>query len=156
MGYASRAAYPLVALTTTALVVVLDLATKVRWFGYLPRWTALAPFLQTIDHPNYGLIFDLPAPTWLIVAISVCVLVGVAVIFRRKILCRGWVAFAFGLLAGGAIGNGYDRAVLGFVRDWILLFGRSALNVADLSIALGLMLLTWQEYRPVDEKIEAN
>lgn len=156
MGYASRATYPLVAITTTTLVVVLDLMTKTRWFGYEPRWTRLAPLLQTIDHHNYGLIFDIPAPTWLIVLVSAAVLIGVAAIFRAKILRSAWVAFAFGLLAGGAIGNGYDRIALGFVRDWILVFGRSALNVADLSIAVGLLLLAWQEYGWVDENSEVH
>ena len=156
MGYASRTAYPLVAITTTALVVVLDLITKMRWFGYEPRWTTLAPLLQTIDHRNYGLIFDIPAPTWLIVLVSVGVLIGVAAIFRAKILRSACVAFAFGLLAGGAIGNGYDRVALGFVRDWILVFERSALNIADVSIAIGLLLLAWQEYGRVDGNTEVN
>lgn len=155
MGYASRAAYPLVAITTTALVVVLDLMTKTRWFGYEPRWTKLSPLLQTIDHHNYGLLFDLPAPTWLIVGASLAVLVAVLMSYGRRMVAEPRIALAVGLLVGGAAGNGYDRVIFGFVRDWILLLERSAFNIADVAIGLGIVLLAWEHYR-VDEKNEAD
>ncbi len=116
------------AFITTALVVVLDLGTKMWRF-------------ETTDHHNYGLLFDIPAPTWLIVGVSVAVLMAVFANYGRRMLVEPHTAFAVGLLAGGAIGNGYDRVVFGFVRDWILLFGRSAFNIADVAIGLGIVLL---------------
>lgn len=147
----SRALNKIATLTTTILVVVLDLTTKARWFGHEPRWTGFAPLLQTIDHHNYGLLFDVPAPTWLIVGVSAAVLVAVLVSYRRRMVVEPRIALAVGLLVGGAVGNGYDRVMFGFVRDWILLFGRSAFNVADVAIGIGIVLLAWEHYR-VDEK----
>ncbi len=128
---------------TTSSVVILDLTTKTHWFDHEPYWTRLAPLLQTISHYNYGLIFDLPAPTWLIVTLSTAVLIGLLINFRRELLEDTRTALALGLLVGGALGNGYDRIMFGFVRDWILVLERSAFNLADVAIAIGLVLLAW-------------
>jgi signal peptidase II len=49
-------------------------------------------------------------------------------------------AAALGVLIGGALGNFVDRLLFGYVFDWILLVGRSALNVADLCILLGALV----------------
>ncbi|MBP6945415.1 signal peptidase II [Patescibacteria group bacterium] len=137
--------------TITALgVVILDLWSKKFWFAREEMWTGLAPLLQTIHHRNYGLMFNLPAPTWMIVGVSGLVLLAVIVLFGRKL--AWWpMAIGLGLLIGGALGNGYDRIAFGFVRDWILAFGRSAFNVADIAIGAGLLLLFWYRDKKVDE-----
>lgn len=139
--------------TVTALgVVILDLWSKDVWFGRDLMWTAFAPLLQTIHHRNYGLLFNLPAPSWLIVGVSGLVLVAVIVLFAHKL--RWWpLAIGLGMLVGGALGNGYDRVMLGYVRDWILAFGRSAFNVADLAIGAGLALLFVYRHKKVDELV---
>jgi signal peptidase II len=139
--------------TITAFgVVILDLWSKGFWFGREIMWTSFAPLLQTVHHRNFGLIFNLPAPTWLIVAVSGIVLVTVVVLFAQKLW--SWpLAVGLGLLIGGALGNGYDRVVFGYVRDWILAFGRSAFNVADVTIAAGLGLLFTYRNKKVDELV---
>ncbi len=139
-------------LITATAVVVLDLATKDVWFRQPVPLMELAPLLTTIQHRNYGLIFNLPAPTWLIVGISGVVLVAVVYLFGQR-LSETRIALALSLLVGGALGNGYDRIALGFVRDWILAFGRSAFNVADIAIALGLILLVFQAHKNVDGSV---
>lgn len=141
--------YGLCAITALG-VVILDLWSKEFWFARETMWTGLTPFLQTIHHRNYGLMFNLPAPTWLIVSISGAVLVTVIGLFGRKL--AWWpMAVGLGLLIGGALGNGYDRIMLGFVRDWILAFGRSAFNMADVAIGAGLILLFSYRNKKVDE-----
>lgn len=134
------------------LVVVLDLWTKGFWFAH-ERWMALSPLLTTVQHRNHGLIFNVPAPIWLILGVSAVVFILVLVFFYRKI--AQWpIALALGLLLGGALGNGYDRVVFGFVRDWILLFERSAFNIADMAIGTGLLiLLISRPLEKVDEPI---
>jgi signal peptidase II len=134
------------------IVMVLDLWTKGFWFAH-ERWIALGPLLTTVQHRNHGLIFNVPAPIWLILGVSAIVFILVLVFFYRKI--AQWpIALALGLLLGGALGNGYDRIVFGFVRDWILLFERSAFNIADMAIAAGLIiLLLSQKPELVDEPV---
>lgn len=134
------------------IVAVLDLWTKGFWFAH-ERWIALGPLLTTVQHRNHGLIFNVPAPIWLILGVSVTVFMLVLVFFYRKI-AQLPIALALGLLLGGALGNGYDRIMFGFVRDWILLFERSAFNIADIAIGIGLLiLLISQPSEKVDEPI---
>lgn len=45
-----------------------------------------------------------------------------------------------GLLVGGGLANLADRAVLGSVRDFIVIGHAVVVNVADLAVALGLVL----------------
>jgi lipoprotein signal peptidase len=45
-----------------------------------------------------------------------------------------------GLLVGGGLANLVDRAVLGSVRDFIVIGHAVVVNVADLAVALGLVL----------------
>ncbi|MCR4256589.1 MAG: signal peptidase II, partial [Candidatus Uhrbacteria bacterium] len=52
-----------------------------------------------------------------------------------------------GVFMSGVFGNVFDRIMFGFVRDWILLFGMSAINIADILIAGSL--LAWIARRPI-------
>ena len=64
-------------------------------------------------------------------------------------------ALSLGLLWGGTLGNLYDRAVLGGVRDWIKWFvvidGKPHVwpnfNIADSGICVGVALLIIREIR---------
>jgi len=102
----------------------------------LPTW-----FIQLTDHRNYGMTFDIPFPQTLLLAITFLILLGLVVVLcTRKSLT--WVeAIGIGLVIGGAIGNFMDRLLLGFVRDWLLFFHRSAINLADVAVLIGVILL---------------
>ena len=43
----------------------------------------------------------------------------------------------------GAVGNLADRIINGFTTDYILLFGHSAINLADLLIIFGILGILW-------------
>lgn len=105
-------------------------------FSYFSGW------IQQTSHQNFGLTFDLPIPLGLILVASA--------------LCIGWLfsrltlspdarwrqpapVFFIGLVLGGALGNLFDRLLYAFVRDWLLIGYISAINVADLSIGVGLI-----------------
>lgn len=137
--------------TTALAVVVLDLMTKAWGFARENDWTGFAPLLQTIHHRNYGLLFNIPAPPVFTAILSVVVLVF-AVFHLRSRLSEMRIALGFGLLAGGALGNIYDRLMFGFVRDWILVGGRSAFNIADIAVVVGLLLILLASHEAVDEK----
>ncbi len=77
------------------------------------------------------------------------VLVGVLVYL---VYSEGWFKkypLALGLLAGGALGNLYDRFVNGAVTDyvyWHCGFDFAVFNFADVMIDLGIALILLQEF----------
>jgi signal peptidase II len=92
-------------------------------------------------HQNFGLIGNLPVPLPIILFIVLLAIVFVG----RKILelpsdGEKLQAIALGMILGGALGNLFDRVVYGYVIDWILLGGRSVINLADISIATGALI----------------
>ena len=111
-------------------------------FG-LPLW-----LVRLTDHHNFGLTFDLPFPLVLLIGVSGLIVAGLLywLLFGRGLSWKE--TLAIGLVIGGALGNLWDRLALGFVRDWLLLFGRSAVNLADCAVILGVILLAWKTRRP--------
>lgn len=103
----------------------------------------MGPFPEiatVVRHENYGLVANLPVPLPLIVLLTIIVLALVLWMLVIAIRARQTVAvIGLGILVGGALGNLMDRLIFGYVFDWILLFGRSALNIADLCILIGTL-----------------
>ncbi|APG27154.1 signal peptidase II [Syntrophotalea acetylenivorans] len=60
-------------------------------------------------------------------------------------------ALGYSLVLGGALGNGFDRVVRGYVVDSLDFYWRSwhwpAFNIADCGIVLGVFCLLWTAYR---------
>ena len=84
------------------------------------------------------------AQTWLLVAVTAVVAIGVLVWMWRE--TRKGDVIALGLVLGGALGNIVDRARFGYVVDYAdLHFGdfRPFLifNLADAAITIGVLLL---------------
>lgn len=100
--------------------------------------------LETTQHRNYGVVANFPLPMAVIF-----ILTAVAIFFVLLGLIRAWKksdrwqSAWFMLILAGALGNLWDRAQYNYVFDWILLFGRSALNLADIFIILGLIGLVF-------------
>jgi signal peptidase II len=86
-------------------------------------------------HKNLGLIADLRVPQWLIIVFTSLV---IAVIAWKLVRDADHASYALALILAGALGNLYDRVMMGFVFDWILLFNRSIINIADIAIAFGV------------------
>ena len=84
------------------------------------------------------------AMRWALVAMTATVATCVAVwILREK---NRWDIIALGLVLGGALGNIFDRARLGYVVDYLdLHFGEFRpfyiFNLADVAITAGVVLL---------------
>ncbi|MCC6563494.1 signal peptidase II [Candidatus Uhrbacteria bacterium] len=97
-------------------------------------------FARSTLHHNYGISFNIPLPTWATLLITGLAL-GWAIAMLVERSRRGYLAacIVLGVVIGGVVGNVFDRITLGFVRDWLLLGGRSAINVADLLIAGSLL-----------------
>ena len=74
---------------------------------------------------------------WTEVAVMAAVLLGLAVLGLRLVVRGLLPVWAAALVLGGSLGNLVDRAVLGAVRDFLLV-GQVVLNLADVAVAAGL------------------
>ncbi len=100
----------------------------------------LGPLGFTLAH-NRGVAFGLASGGGAaLVALTVAALIFVGVLFARN-PTRPWIWVAFGLLAGGAIGNLADRVRAGAVTDYIDLLSWPPFNLADVAITLGVLVL---------------
>lgn len=109
----------------------------------------LTSFFNLTRTSNYGvslglLTADSNAMRWLLVAMTSAIALVVAVWMTREEKLGDCVAL--GLILGGALGNIYDRAVLGHVVDYLdLHFGEwrpfLVFNLADVLISLGVVII---------------
>ncbi|MDP3793961.1 MAG: signal peptidase II, partial [Candidatus Uhrbacteria bacterium] len=88
-----------------------------------------------------GIIANIALPSSLILSISLMVIlllvIGIILSIRQS---HQFSLIIASLILGGALGNTFDRLILSYVRDWLLLFNRSAINLADVSIVIGILL----------------
>lgn len=125
-------------------VFVIDQLTK-RFFRSIDALRAsphrlLPNIVDITHHENFGLIADLAVPRALIIGFTT-VVIGL-IVWRIVVNVRNGrlhLAYPLALVTGGALGNLWDRMAYGFVFDWLLLFNRSIINVADAAIAVGIV-----------------
>jgi signal peptidase II len=137
----------------TMAVVALDQWSK-RWimlhFDEFERVTLL-PTLEIMRLHNQGAAFSFLSDAsgwqrWLFSALGLIVSAGI-VVWLRRLPARGQHRLAAGLalIAGGALGNVADRALLGYVVDFVRVHYADwyfpAFNVADSAITVGAALL---------------
>lgn len=92
-------------------------------------------------HKNPGITFDLAVPLWLVIPLSVLILIFLGQFVRQS--WPSWKAVSALVIIFGATGNLIDRLVNGFTTDYIILFGRSAINLADVLIITGAICLLY-------------
>ncbi|MBW3601248.1 MAG: signal peptidase II [Actinobacteria bacterium] len=128
-----------------ALWLLVDQATKALAVEALAGRTVHLSWLDLRLVRNPGGAFGLPGVPGLFVVVTVVVLVLVARALPRTE--RLSLAVAYGLLAGGALGNGLDRVLRapgfpsGHVVDFIDLRWWPVFNVADIGIVAGAALV---------------
>ena len=135
----------LLGLVSFDLVLAADILTKYLFFvpesGARPMADIPMRFVSLIDHKNYGLIADARVPLYAIILISILILAALVYETVRALQKNAVGETVFLCVAiAGAIGNLYDRLAFGYVRDWLLFFNTSALNLADIAIAGGIIV----------------
>jgi signal peptidase II len=135
-----RLAFGLVA----AGVFVLDRVTKGLVNASVPQGTEVnvIPGLVWIaNYRNAGAAFGLaPAGSLLFLVASIVVAVALVIYVARN-PGHPLTDALLGLILGGTLGNGYDRAFHGSVTDFIALHWWPVFNVADSAISVGVALL---------------
>lgn len=130
-------------LIPSVFIVVLDEYIKFIGLKILPDESNLQNpnFFNLGIHKNLGLAFDIPFRVWVIVLISIIFGYFLFEIAYKNRVKHPKVSFASLLIIIGALGNLFDRIVYGFTVDYMIFFGRSAINISDLLIILGVVLL---------------
>lgn len=140
---------------TVAVILVLDqwtkhlVHTRFRWGESLP---IVPGFFDLTYVRNQGAAFGLlhrapPAfrdPFFLVV--PVVAMAVILFLYHRLKAGQLWVATAFSLILGGAVGNLIDRLRFGYVIDfldfhWREVYHWPAFNVADSCIVVGVIML---------------
>ena len=149
-------------LWVSALVLALDLATK-AWVSRhftLGESVTVLPFFNLVLMHNTGAAFSFLAGAggwqrWFFSGLTVAICVFLLHMLRNQHGNRR-VAFAVGLVIGGALGNLWDRLTLGYVVDFLLFhaggYAWPAFNVADSAITVGVAILVWDSVRPGGER----
>ncbi len=150
---AGRYAHPL-ELGTMGAIVALDQLTKaiVRWLLPVGESRRIIPdFLDLTHVHNTGAAFgllnaaDFPYKPMVMIAIAAIALVAIAAYATQLGIHERMARFGLALILGGAFGNLIDRAIAGYVVDFVdVYWGEAhfwAFNVADAAITIGVIFM---------------
>lgn len=138
-----------------AVVVALDQLTKTLALNALDDGPIDLFWTLSLDLSfNRGVAFSMGTGLTPLITIAAIVLVGGLLAFARHASSR-LLAFALGLLLGGALGNLSDRLFRGHggaVIDFIDLQWWPVFNVADIGVSVGAVLMVVASF--IDERRE--
>jgi len=150
----ARRASTFVLLLLTTMLVGCDHATKLAATALLSdgRNVSIAPGVLELTYArNFDTAFSLtsrmhhPGKSFVLVALMVLALAALVVAWARA--SRGGapavVHVGFSFLLAGALGNLIDRAMRGYVVDFVYLHHWPVFNVADVLIVIGGLLLAY-------------
>ena len=141
------------------LVVVVDQASKYYFEHRLELYeqiVVIPDYFSWMLAYNTGAAFSFLADSsgwqrWLFALIAIVVSVVLVVWLKRLGRDDTWLAIALALVLGGALGNLYDRVVIGHVIDFIFVHwkehGFPAFNVADSAITVGAIMLALDMFK---------
>jgi signal peptidase II len=149
----ARHAHPL-ELGTMAIIVALDQVTKAIVRQTLPLGesrSVIPEFLDLTHVHNTGAAFgllnavDFPYKPLVMIAVAALALVAIAAYSTQLGFHERMARFGLALILAGALGNLIDRAVFGYVVDFVDVYWGTAhfwaFNVADSAITIGAILV---------------
>lgn len=130
-------------LLPVAAIVAIDTLLKYEGLHRLPDEGSLVDpgILSFAIHKNWGIAFDVPFRMEFILFISIVIGLGLIHIAYKNWRLHPDISLSCGIIILGAVGNLYDRMTYGFTVDYIILFARSAINLSDIVIVAGVILL---------------
>jgi signal peptidase II len=147
--------------TLAITVAVADQLTKlvVSTLMFYGQNIPLTGFFNLVHVWNTGAAFSFLADAggwqrYFFIVITLGVSICLAVMLRRP--RRRIEALGYSLILGGALGNGFDRIIRGFVVDYLDFYWQSwhwpAFNLADTGITLGVSLLVLSTFSAADDQ----
>jgi signal peptidase II len=147
--------------TLAISVAVADQLTKlaVSTLMYYGQSIPLTGFFNLVHVWNTGAAFSFLADAggwqrYFFIVITLGVSIALVVMLRKP--RTRTEALGYSLVLGGALGNGFDRVVRGYVVDYLDFYWRNwhwpAFNVADSGITLGVFLLVLNTFKIANEQ----
>lgn len=146
--------------TISGTVVVLDQITKAAIRVWLPTHdsvTVIPNFLDLTHVRNTGAAFgflnaaDFPFKSALIIGVAAVALIAIGRYASRLGEHERLARIGLALILGGAAGNLIDRALVGYVIDFVDVYWRDyhfwAFNVADSAITIGAIIMILDMFR---------
>ena len=147
--------------TLAISVAVADQLTKlaVSTLMYYGQSIPLTGFFNLVHVWNTGAAFSFLADAggwqryfFIVITLGVSIVLVVMLCKPRPRV----EAFGYSLVLGGALGNGFDRVVRGYVVDYLDFYWQRwhwpAFNIADIGITLGVSLLLLSTFNQADKK----
>ena len=141
-------------LVTVAVIIALDQATKALIRARLPLYesvTVIPGFFDLTHVRNTGAAFgmlngvDFAYKPAVMVIVALIALGAVASYALTLPSTQQIARYGLALILGGAVGNLIDRAMVGYVVDFVDVYWRDihfwAFNVADSAITVGVILM---------------
>ena len=132
-------------------LVLLDLLVKqiIFYLIDLNNFIYLTSFFDLVHIHNFGISFGLFSglfPSWFFVLIGSMIIIFLFSLFLKSKNILEKLGYAF--ILAGALGNILDRAINGFVIDFIYIhykdFYWPAFNFADIYISIGVLIILLQ------------
>lgn len=147
-------------LALSVLIFLLDQWSKLYFENSLQLYQQIVVipdyFSWTLAY-NTGAAFSFLADAggwqrWFFALIALVVSAVLVVWLKRLKADETWLAIALAMVLGGALGNLYDRVVLGHVVDFILVHWQNqyyfpAFNLADSAITVGAVMLALDMFK---------
>ena len=130
-------------LIPVGIIVLFDEWIKRKALSGLPDEASIVDpdIISFAIHKNWGIAFDIPFKMEIIILISLIMGIALTRIAIKNFFSQPKISFASLMIIIGAMGNLSDRLVYGFTVDYIILFGRSAVNFSDAVIVFGVIYL---------------
>ncbi|WP_421219644.1 signal peptidase II [Aeromonas enteropelogenes] len=141
------------------LAFILDQASKLAVVKLLPfgyPGVEITPFFNLVHVYNKGAAFSFLADQggwqrWFFAALAFAICGLLIHWLRKQSVTERWSGIAYSLIIGGALGNVFDRLVLGHVVDFLdFYWGRAhwpAFNLADSFIFIGAAMIVLDGFR---------
>ena len=153
-------------LGVTALVLILDQWSKYLVRTHLPASQIYKPdlgpfsFIEFVYLQNSGaLMSSFKGMNVLFISLAV-IICGILLFAAPRVAGEnGAMRLALGLLLGGVTGNMIDRILFKSVTDFIIFWNSAIVNIADLSIFLGVLMMAyaiWVQERKPTEPLEGD
>jgi signal peptidase II len=125
------------------ILIVIDQVTKYGAFnsGFGDFLNILRPILGKELFRNYDFAFSLKIPQVLMYLIYTGLLSWLIYFYWSSKDKNLWLQSAVVLIFAGAASNLMDRALYGYVRDFINIFWGNVFNIADIFIITGILML---------------
>jgi signal peptidase II len=144
-----RASGPFIFSSCAAAAAVVDQITKLAIYQRLSGpWEIVPGVLALRPDENTGVVWGL-FNRWplTVFAIGILAVALITFYFLRQPRHNRLESAAWGLIVGGAVGNLIDRALVGHVKDFIVVQFRGwswpTFNAADAFITVGAILAIW-------------